>query len=86
MLHDKRSSYLDKNNKNHKPLFIIYFGLDNKGRMYERKTFGFFDMLGNVGGVMEFINVANGVIVVFLCTTQMNINYIGIFRRNILDD
>jgi hypothetical protein len=41
--------------------------MQQEGKMYERKVYGLLDMLGNVGGLAEFMHLASMLIVYVLC-------------------
>jgi len=80
---DHRNFYTDKSIMND-PLFIIFFGMQPEGKVYERKVYGLLDMLGNVGGLAEFMHLASMLIVYVLCSNLLDIKYVSIFQNNIL--
>ena len=83
MVKDHRSFYSDKKTKND-PIYILFFGMQPEGKMYERKVYGLLDILGNVGGLAEFMHLASMLIVYVLCSNLLDIKYVSIFQNNIL--
>ena len=56
-INDKVSSYVDKERQN-RPQMIFFLGFNNNGKYYERKNYNLLDMLGTVGGLQSFIELA----------------------------
>lgn len=48
----------------------VYFRIDNKYQIYERKIYSVLDLLGDVGGMLEAIRVLGFLIVGFISSKQ----------------
>lgn len=67
------------------PVYIFFWGFRPPGIKYDRKVYGLFDMLGNVGGLAEVIHIASMGVVYIICQNKLETKYISIFSRNILN-
>ena len=83
MIKDHKSYYVNSEAKND-PIFIIFFGMQQAGKVYERNVYGLLDMLGNVGGLSEVIHTFSALLVYFTCQNMIDTKYISIFKNNIL--
>ena len=63
------------------PLFLVYLGVAENGKFYNRSVFGCLDLLSNAGGFLKSIGAIIQIIVVIACTVKVKAKLISIILR-----
>ena len=57
--------------------------MTNKGKLYERMEYSVLDILGNIGGIMGFLNIIAELVIGYLCMDWINIKFVGLLKENL---
>ena len=75
-----KKSVFAKYGLDNNPFGAFRIGLSSVGKSYERKVYGWNDMLGNVGGIFGILQTITSLLVYVLCSNSIDLQYISILN------